>query len=283
MGDRGARGPRLASGRCWWRAELSRAAPLLPVDLMRIPLFALSVTTSICAFTAQSMALVSLPFLFENTLGLGQVRTGLLMTPWPLVVAVIAPFTGRLADRYPGRHPERGGADRAGRPGSVAGRLLPAHPGSFDIVWRMVICGLGFGFFNTPNNRAIVASAPRQRTAGRRAMQAAGRLFGQTTGAALVALVFHFDPSTATRDCIFVAAGFAAAGALISTARLRATAPAPSQMQTTPPGGLRAGLSRGLRRGRPSRRETEPRSRAPDDRACGGRTRPGRGLSPFSP
>ena len=47
------------------------------------------------------MALVSLPFLFENTLGRSQVETGLLLTPWPLAVAVIAPFTGRLADRYP--------------------------------------------------------------------------------------------------------------------------------------------------------------------------------------
>ena len=83
------------------RAAQSRSAPLLPVDLLRIPLFALSVATSVCAFVAQSMALVSLPFLFENTLGLNEVTTGLLMTPWPLTVAVIAPFTGRLADRYP--------------------------------------------------------------------------------------------------------------------------------------------------------------------------------------
>jgi DHA2 family multidrug resistance protein-like MFS transporter len=57
------------------------------------------VSTSLCAFTAQSMAVMSLPFPFENTMGLGQVSTGLLMTPWPFMVAVIAPFTGRLADR----------------------------------------------------------------------------------------------------------------------------------------------------------------------------------------
>ena len=81
--------------------ELSRSEPLVPVDLMRIPLFALSVTTSLCAFTAQSMAVVSLPFLFETAMGLGQVSTGLLMTPWPLMVAIIAPFTGRWADRWP--------------------------------------------------------------------------------------------------------------------------------------------------------------------------------------
>src|ERR1700710_301338 len=81
--------------------QLSRTAPLLPVDLLRIPLFALSVPTSICSFIAQSIAQVSMPFLFEHRFQLDQVMTGLLMTPWPLVVAVIAPFAGRLADRYP--------------------------------------------------------------------------------------------------------------------------------------------------------------------------------------
>ena len=104
----------LAVGAVLVTRELSRSSPLVPVDLMRIPLFALSICTSICAFTAQSMAMVSLPFLFESTLGLGQVRTGLLMTPWPLVVAVIAPFTGRLADRYPVGILSGAGLTRAG-------------------------------------------------------------------------------------------------------------------------------------------------------------------------
>src|SRR6195952_4809918 len=81
--------------------QLSRTAPLLPVDLLRIPLFALSVVTSICSFIAQAMAQVSMPFLFQHRFEMDQVMTGLLMTPWPLVVAVLAPFIGRLADRYP--------------------------------------------------------------------------------------------------------------------------------------------------------------------------------------
>ena len=81
--------------------QLSRTAPLLPIDLLRIPLFALSVTTSICSFIAQAIAQVSMPFLFEHRFQLDQVMTGLLMTPWPLVVAVIAPISGRLADKYP--------------------------------------------------------------------------------------------------------------------------------------------------------------------------------------
>jgi MFS family permease len=81
--------------------QLSRTAPLLPVDLLRIPLFALSVGTSVCSFIAQAIGQVSMPFLFEHRFQMDQVMTGLLMTPWPLVVAVVAPFAGRLADKYP--------------------------------------------------------------------------------------------------------------------------------------------------------------------------------------
>ncbi len=209
----------LAVGAALVVREASRSSPLLPVDLMRIPLFALSVVTSICAFTAQMMAMVSLPFLFENTLHLGQVRTGLLMTPWPLVVAVIAPFTGRLADRYPvGILSGIGLTVLAAGLGLVS--LLPAEPSTWDIAWRMLICGLGFGFFNTPNNRAIITSAPRHRTGGASGMQATARLVGQTTGAALVALVFGLAPMDGTTVTLVCSAAIALAAAGVSLLRM---------------------------------------------------------------
>jgi DHA2 family multidrug resistance protein-like MFS transporter len=203
--------------------QLSRSAPLLPVDLLHIPLFALSVATSVCAFVAQAMALVSLPFLFENTLGRGEVATGLLMTPWPLTVAVIAPFTGRLADRYP-----VGILSGMGLAAMAAGlfllSLLPAHPSTLDIVWRMTICGFGFGFFNTPNNRAILTSAPPARTGGASGMQATSRLLGQTLGAALVALVFGLFPLHGTTMTLVVAGSVSAFAMCVSLTRMAAPA-----------------------------------------------------------
>jgi DHA2 family multidrug resistance protein-like MFS transporter len=199
--------------------ELSRSAPLVPVDLMRIPLFALSVATSLCAFTAQSMAIVSLPFLFENTMGLGQVSTGLLMTPWPLMVAMIAPFIGRWADRWPVGIMSGSGLMVLAI-GLALVSMLPAHPDTFDIAWRMVICGLGFGFFNTPNNRAIIVSAPARRAGGASGMQAAARLVGQTIGAALVALVFGLAPMTGTTVTLICAAAIAVGAAAVSLLRM---------------------------------------------------------------
>ena len=78
-----------------------RRSLLLPLDLLRIPLFALSIGTSICSYAAQILAYVSLPFLFQIVLHRSQTMTGLLVTPWPLLVAVAAIVAGRLSTRYP--------------------------------------------------------------------------------------------------------------------------------------------------------------------------------------
>ena len=199
--------------------QLSRTAPLLPVDLLRIPLFALSVVSSVCSFIAQSIAQVSLPFLFQHRFEMDQVMTGLLMTPWPLVVAVIAPFIGRLSDRY-----SAGLLGGAGMAVMALGLFfmsqLPDHPATIDIVWRMTVCGVGFGFFNTPNNRAIITSAPPVRTGGASGMQATARLFGQSIGAAMVALVFTAFPLNGTTVALIIAAVAAAVAACVSASRL---------------------------------------------------------------
>jgi DHA2 family multidrug resistance protein-like MFS transporter len=146
-----------------WR-ELRLEHPLVPFDLLRIPIFGLSILTSIFSFAAQMMAYVGLPFYFQSVMGRSAVETGLLMTPWPLAVGVAAPIAGRLSDRH-----------RAGTLGGVGlvvfaaglGLLSAIRPGAtnLDIAWRMAVCGLGFGFFQSPNNRAMVTAAPMHRSA----------------------------------------------------------------------------------------------------------------------
>jgi MFS transporter, DHA2 family, multidrug resistance protein len=201
-----------------WR-QLSQAWPLLPVDLLRIPLFAMSIATSICSFVAQMMAYVSLPFFLQDSLGESQVNTGLLMTPWPLMTAVVAPIAGRLADRYPA-----GILGGIGLAIFAAGLTLlgtmPAHPGIYTIVWRMTICGIGFGLFQSPNNRQIISAAPRHRSGGASGMLSTARLLGQTMGAALVALVFGLFPTNGNIVVLLVGAAIAAAAAGVSCLRL---------------------------------------------------------------
>ncbi len=207
-----------AFGALFVRRQLKQAAPLLPVDLLKRPIFALSLATSISSFAAQSLALVALPFYFEDVLGRSETTTGLLMTPWPVATALIAPISGRLADRY-----------APGLLGSVGlllmglGLTLVAlNVGNADetaLVWRLTICGLGFGFFQAPNNRLIIGSAPADRSGGAAGLQSAGRLIGQSFGAALMAVAFGRFPGHATTIALWTAAGMTLVGACASGLR----------------------------------------------------------------
>jgi DHA2 family multidrug resistance protein-like MFS transporter len=201
------------------RRQADHPAPMLPIDLFRRPMFALSAATAVCAFAVQGLAFVSLPFYFEDTLQRTQVETGFFMTPWPLVVAIMAPIGGRLSDRY-----SAGVLGGLGLVllaiGMVLLATLPASPGIANIVWRMVICGLGFGFFQTPNIRAIMSSAPSGRSGGASGIVATARLTGQTIGAALAALCFALAGRDGATLALALGAGFAALGSIMSFLRL---------------------------------------------------------------
>jgi DHA2 family multidrug resistance protein-like MFS transporter len=206
------------------RRHADHPAPMLPIDLFRRPVFALSAATSVCSFAVQGLAFVSLPFYFEDILQRTQVETGLFMTPWPLVVAIMAPIGGRLSDRH--------SAGVLGGLGLVLLALgmallatLPASPSVANIVWRMVICGFGFGFFQTPNIRALMSSAPPDRSGGASGIVATARLTGQTIGAALAALCFGLAGRDGATLALALGAGFAAVGSVMSFLRLAVAPP----------------------------------------------------------
>jgi MFS transporter, DHA2 family, multidrug resistance protein len=207
------------------RRQANHPAPMLPIDLFRRPVFALSAATAICSFAVQGLAFVALPFYLEDILGRSQVETGFLMTPWPLVVAFMAPVAGRLSDRYPAGVLGGLGLVLLGL-GMVLLALLPANPGIANIVWRMAVCGCGFGFFQAPNMKALMSSAPAGRSGGASGIVATARLTGQTTGAALAALCFGLAGRDGATVALALGSGFAAIGSVMSFLRLIA-APAP--------------------------------------------------------
>ena len=205
--------------------ELTRPRPLVPLDLLRDRLFALSVATSIASFAAQMLAFVALPFHFENVLHFDQVETGLLLTPWPLAVGVMAPIAGWLADRMSTAVLcAIGLAIFCG--GLVALATLPAGPTELDIAWRMAACGIGFGCFQSPNNRMMLTSAPRERAGAAGGMLGTARLTGQTIGAVLTAIFLHLFGDPGQVFGLWVAAGFAVLAAMVSLTRTAVSAPA---------------------------------------------------------
>ena len=201
------------------RRQLDRSAPLFPVDLMKLPIFSLSVGASVTSFIAQLIIFISLPFYFQNVLGFSELDTGLLMTPWPVALLLCAQIVGRLTDRiHPGYLGSAGLVVLLGSVLSLA--LMPAHPGYFDIVWRMFFAGLGFAFFQTPNNRTLINAAPPARTGGASGMLGMARLLGQTTGAALAAVIFRLAGDGEARQALLVAAASVAVALILSLSRL---------------------------------------------------------------
>ncbi|VTU27930.1 Spectinomycin tetracycline efflux pump [Variovorax sp. PBL-H6] len=212
-----------AVGFVYLRRQRALAMPLFPVDLLRIPVFALSMGTSVCAFCAQMLSFIALPFLLLETYGRTHVEAGLLITAWPLAIVVMAPIAGRLIGRYPDGWLGGVGLGLLAL-GLVLLATLPAQPGNADIVWRMVLCGLGFGLFQSPNNHTIVTSPPAHRSGAASGMLGTARLTGQTLGAVLLAGIFSIWPPHAGRGP-FIALGLAAAcaavAAVCSTLRTR--------------------------------------------------------------
>jgi len=215
------------AGVALFRRERHEARPLIPIDLLRIPVFGLSTATSICSFAAYMLAFLALPFWFQSVLHRDQVQTGLLMTPWPVGVGLVAPFAGRLADRIP--------AAILGSAGLLVLAIglallsqLTADASTLDILWRMALCGLGFGFFQAPNNRTMLGSAPRDRAGAAGGMLATARLTGMTGGATIAALIFRAVPQDSEHVCLLVAVALAIGGCIASLSRLKARAAAPA-------------------------------------------------------
>jgi DHA2 family multidrug resistance protein-like MFS transporter len=210
----------IISGIILVRREWGDKAPLFPVDLLKIRIFSMSIGTSTVSFAAQMLAYVTLPFLFQSVLGKSAFQTGLLMTPWPLALGCVAPIAGRLADKV-----------RAGLIGGIGLGIfafglfmlsrLGSHPDTFDIAWRMAVCGAGFGLFQSPNNRTIVSSAPVSRSGAAGGMLATARLLGQTSGAVAVAVAFHLAGVSTGPNLLLAAAIAAAVAAGLSLLRLR--------------------------------------------------------------
>ena len=219
LGGALALGLGLGFGALLARREWRRPNPLVPFDLLRDRIFALSIATSIASFAAQTLALVSLPFHFELTLHRSQVATGLLLTPWPVALAVLAPVAGWLSDRVSAALLCAAGLGVLAI-GLAALVLLAPQATDLDIAWRMVLCGVGFGLFQAPNNRMMLTASPRERAGAAGGMLGTARLTGQTLGAVLTAVLFDLFHARGETLALAAAASFALVAAGVSLLRL---------------------------------------------------------------
>lgn len=194
------------------RREAPKAAPLIPLDLLRNRSFALSAMASVCCFIGQAAAMVALPFHLQHSLAQSPLMVGLCLSPWPLCVAVTAPIAGRLSNHVASaRLCALGGLVLAS--GLALAALWPPRADPRPFMVFAAICGIGFGLFQAPNNRSLFLAAPGHRSGAAGGMQGTARLTGQTAGAVMMAMLFVALPmSIAPRAGL----GLAAAAALLS-------------------------------------------------------------------
>ena len=208
-------------GVVYLRRQMGLATPLFPVDLMRNPIFSLSVGTSVCSYTAQSLAYIALPFYMHYVLHFDPVQIGTMITPWPIATMITAPLAGRLVGHF-----KAGAICAVGMClfalGFVSLLMYDAGSGSLQLVWRLALCGVGFGLFQTPNNVTLVSSAPKHRSGGASGMLGTARVVGQALGTTLAALLFRiFDEQNQSTACLIAGIAMALTAATVSALRLR--------------------------------------------------------------
>lgn len=210
----------IITGIFYLRRQFTREQPLLPVDLFRNSMYSMSIVTSVCSFMAQNMTMIALPFLYLKSYHFSEITTGLLMTPWPLATMIVSP----LAARYVEKH-NPGATAALGMAVFITGVILLLLPGDapseWNIAWRMAVCGVGFGMFQTPNNIVMVMATPVHRSGGAGGMQSTARLVGQTIGATTVSSVFAlvYENNKAVEVCLIISILFALSAGIFSYVR----------------------------------------------------------------
>ncbi|MDE6792683.1 MAG: MFS transporter [Muribaculaceae bacterium] len=202
------------------RRQFRHTQPLLPVDLFKNSMYTMSIATSVCSFIAQNVTMIALPFLYLNNYHFSEITTGMLMTPWPLATMIVSPIAARYVERH-----NPGATAAVGMAVFIVGvgllLMCGSSPAELNIAWRMAICGVGFGMFQTPNNIVMVMATPVHRSGGAGGMQSTARLVGQTLGATMVSTVFALIAleMNAVRVCLYIAMGFALCAGIFSYTR----------------------------------------------------------------
>ncbi|ESQ93380.1 MFS transporter [Asticcacaulis benevestitus] len=203
------------------RLERNSRTPLVPIDLFADPAFRVAIVASVCCFTGQMLSYVALPFYLQETVHMTPTQAGLYMMPWPAAVAVVAPIAGRLANRVPTALLCAAGAALMSL-GLLIVAVGPSDSRHLSFLIGTVIAGMGFGLFQTPNNRILLLSAPKSRSGAAGAMQGTARLTGQTFGAIVMSIIFGFASlASASNIALILAGGFAVLASMVSLSRAR--------------------------------------------------------------
>ncbi len=193
--------------------ELRATVPILPLDLLRRPMIALSVGGAMLAFIASASILITLPFRLHGQFGFSTAATGATLAAWSLTMMFCAPTAGILSDRVPAPILGAFGMTVA-TIGALLLALLPDGANGFDISWRIAVCAAGYAFYVSPSFRMVVNAAPPARVASAGSLMTTARMSGQTLGATASATMLALGIGQGAAPAAIAAALFFIAGVL---------------------------------------------------------------------
>ena len=163
--------------------------PAFNMRLFRNMKFTSSNIAALCSYLAVAAITTILNYHFQYVRGWNAQMAGLILIVTPIIMAFMAPASGRLSDKI---HPQKLAA--VGMSIATVTLLilvfLDANTPIYLIVIAMVLQGIGMGLFTSPNTNAIMSSVPPNETPNASAAQSAMRTIGQTMSLGLLTLVF---------------------------------------------------------------------------------------------
>lgn len=177
----------ILSGFIFW--ELKARSPVLNIELfIKNRAFGFSNLAALINYAATFAVTFLLSLYLQYIKGMTPGNAGMVLLVMPVVQAVFSPLTGHLSDRFEPRLLASGGMAI-----SVAGLLMLVFLNSslpmFYIIISLVVLGLGFALFSSPNTNAIMSSVDKQRLAIASATLATMRLIGQMLSMGVAMLV----------------------------------------------------------------------------------------------
>lgn len=165
--------------------------PLLNFGLFKIKIFLLGISTGFLSFVSLNTTLYFIPFYFVYILKFTTLKAGLLMSAYPLMTAVISPFSGWLSDKI------------SYRPLTIIGLIINvavlftistfgAETSSIQIVVFMALLGIGSAIFQSPNNSSVMGSVPTNQLGSAGGINALFRNLGMVSGTTISVILFSF-------------------------------------------------------------------------------------------
>ncbi len=167
--------------------------PIIDPVLFRNRLFTVNLVTGLLVFVGLGSG-VLIPFYLETVLGYSVQQVGLLLAVVPIALGIVSPISGVLSDRV-GSRPISVLGLAVTLLGYLALSTLSTETTAVGFMLRYVLVGVGVGLFQSPNNSAMMGTAPRERLGVASGLLAMTRNLGQTVGIAVLgalwaALVF---------------------------------------------------------------------------------------------